>query len=326
MGYSGGVMNTPSCPHAYTTPDSQKGSERRTLSVVILTAVMMVAEIAGGWWTGSMALLADGWHMGTHAGALSLSLFAYYFARKHQSDPLYSFGTGKVTTLGGFASAIILGVVALLIAFESFGRFIDPRPIDFSEAILIAVIGLAVNVASAFMLHDGHGHDHGHDHSHSHAAHDHHHDHAHDHQHHHHHEDHNLKAAYMHVLADALTSVTAIAALLFGKYLGWVWMDPLMGVVGSLVIAHWSWGLVRKTSRILLDETPHAALQEKVGEIIARQEGDVILDLHLWATAPDCVAAVLSVETRSDRKPGDYKALLAAVPSLKHITVEVNRV
>ncbi|MCD8563297.1 MAG: CDF family Co(II)/Ni(II) efflux transporter DmeF [Alphaproteobacteria bacterium] len=313
-------MNTPHCPHAYTTPVSQKGSERRTLSVVILTAVMMVAEIAGGWWTGSMALLADGWHMGTHAGALSLTLFAYHFARKHETNPAFSFGTGKVTTLGGFASAIILGIVALLIAFESFSRFIDPLPIDFGEAIFIAAVGLVVNIASAFMLHDGHGHDHGHDHSHSHAAHD------HDHDHHHHPEDHNLKAAYMHVLADALTSVTAIAALLFGKYLGWVWMDPLMGVVGSLVIAHWSFGLIKKTSRILLDETPRADLQEEVGALIARNEGDVILDLHLWAMAPDCLAAVVSVETRSNRKPDDYKILLAEIPSLKHITVEVNKV
>jgi cation diffusion facilitator family transporter len=306
------------CPHVYTTPETQKGSERKTLAVVILTAVMMIAEIGGGWLTGSMALLADGWHMGTHAGALALTLFAYTFARKHQSDPLYSFGTGKVTTLGGFASAIILGVVALLIAFESIWRFVTPRPIDFNEAILIAVIGLAVNIASAIMLHEGHGHDHDHHHHHDHAAHDHDHDH-------HHSEDHNLKAAYMHVLADALTSVTAIAALLFGKYLGWNWMDPLMGVVGSLVIAHWAFSLVKTTSRVLLDRVPQEDLHRTVSEIIGRNQGDTILDLHLWATAPDCLAAVLSVQTASNRTATDYKLLLAEIPGLKHMTVEVNK-
>lgn len=314
------------CQHVYTTPESQKGSERKTLAVVILTTVMMVAEIGGGWMTGSMALLADGWHMGTHAGALGLALFAYSFARRHENDPLYSFGTGKVTTLGGFASAIILGVVALLIAFESLQRFIVPVEIDFNEAILIAIVGLAVNLASAIILHEGHLHDHA-GHHHDHAVHDHHHDLVPgEDQHHHHAEDHNLKAAYMHVLADALTSVTAITALLFGKYLGWNWMDSLMGMTGSLVIAHWSLGLIRRTSRILLDRVPQAELHGKVNEIIARNTGDTILDLHIWAVAPDCLAAVLSIQTQSDRTAFDYKHLLAEIPGLKHMTVEVNKV
>lgn len=312
------------CSHAYTTPDAQKGNERKTLAVVILTTVMMAVEIAGGWITGSMALLADGWHMGTHAGALGLTLFAYYFARKHQDSPLYSFGTGKVTTLGGFASAIVLGVVALLIAFESFQRLLYPGPIDFNEAILIAVIGLAVNIASAILLHEGHGHSHSHGceahgHDHPHDGHD------HDHGHSHTHEDHNLKAAYLHVMADALTSITAIAALLFGKYLGWEWMDPVMGVVGSIVIAWWSVGLIRVTSRILLDRVPDGNLHEKIGGIIAGNEGDRIADLHLWATAPGRVALVLSVITSSSRTAEDYKSLLSALPGVAHVTVEVNR-
>ncbi|MCD8519982.1 MAG: CDF family Co(II)/Ni(II) efflux transporter DmeF [Alphaproteobacteria bacterium] len=312
------------CSHAYTTPETQKGAERKTLAVVILTFVMMVVEIGGGWITGSMALLADGWHMGTHAGALGLTLFAYYFARKHQNSPLYSFGTGKVTTLGGFASAVVLGVVALLIAFESVERLLYPGTIDFNEAILIAVIGLVVNLASAILLHGGHGDCHGHSHDHSHA-HDHHTAHTHDHDHDHGHEDHNLRAAYLHVLADALTSVTAIAALLFGKYLGWNWMDPVMGVVGSLVIAWWSIGLLKATSRILLDRVPEGSLPDKVSAIIAENKGDKIADLHLWATAPGFVALVISITTSSSRTADDYKAHLAHLPGVAHITVEVNK-
>lgn len=309
------------CTHAYTTPDAQKGNERKTLAVVILTAAMMVAEIAGGWITGSMALLADGWHMGTHAGALGLTLFAYHFARKHQNNPAYTFGTGKVTTLGGFASAIVLGVVALLIAFESLSRLFSPVPIDFDEAILIAVIGLTVNIASAILLHDGHGHSHGHgcDHDHGHA-------HDHDHQH-HHHEDHNIKAAYMHVLADALTSVTAIVALLFGKYLGWGFMDPLMGVVGSLVIAKWALGLIKDTSRILLDRIPDEKMLHFVHAAIAANKGDEIIDLHLWATAPGRFAVMISIKTPSGKSAEDYKKMLhKTLPDIKHITVEVNGV
>lgn len=305
-----GLMNM--CSHAYITPESQKGSERKTLAVVILTTLMMVVEIAGGWVTGSMALLADGWHMGTHAGALGLTLFAYYFARKNANNPLYSFGTGKVTTLGGFASAIILGVVALLIAMESLERLINPTAIDFNEAIIIAVIGLAVNLASAVLLHGGH--DHAHD------------DHGHHHDHHdHHHEDYNLKAAYMHVIADALTSVTAIVALLFGKYFGWGFMDPLMGVVGSLVIAKWSLGLIKETSRILLDRMPDEGMQKKLEVLIAKNEGDKIVDLHLWSTAPGSIAAVLSIETKSSRMPEDYKNILKEICGLGHVTIEVNK-
>lgn len=306
------------CPHAYTTPRTQTGNERKTLAVIILTAIMMVAEIAGGWVTGSMGLLADGWHMGTHAGALGLTLFAYYFARKNQNNPLYSFGTGKVTTLGGFASAVILGVVALLIAIESLERLINPLLINFNEAIIIAVVGLAVNLVSAVLLHDGPHHHHAH--------HDHHHDHDDHHHHDHHDEDYNLNAAYMHVIADALTSVTAIVALLFGKYFGWGFMDPLMGVVGSLVIAKWSLGLIKQTSRILLDRMPDEGVQKKLADLIAGNKGDKIVDLHLWATAPGNIAAVLSIETGSSRTPEDYKKILKKIPELGHVTIEVNRV
>ena len=214
---------------------------KRTLWVVALTAVMMVAEIAAGYWTGSMALLADGFHMATHAGALGLAALAYRYAKKHRHDPRYSFGTGKVGDLTGFASALILGIFAIGIAVESFLRLIDPVRVDFASATLVAVLGLAVNIVSALLLmggHHHHGHDHGHDH---------------DHAHHHHGHDNNLRSAYFHVLADALTSLLAIGALLAGRYLGLYWMDPAMGVVGALVIAHWSWGLMRDTAAILLD-------------------------------------------------------------------------
>src|SRR3546814_7599993 len=204
---------------------------------------MMVAEIAAGYWTGSMALLADGFHMATHAGALGLAALAYRYAKKHRHDARYSFGTGKVGDLTGFASALILGIFAIGIAVESVLRLLDPVRVDFASATLVAVLGLAVNVASALLLmgghhHHGHGDDHGHDH---------------DHAHHHPGHDNNLRSAYFHVLADALTSLLAIGALLAGRYLGLYWMDPAMGVVGALVIARWSWALMRDTAAILLD-------------------------------------------------------------------------
>ena len=216
--------------HRFHRPDD--GNERSTRRVMLLTIAMMIVEIAGGMIYGSMALLADGWHMGTHAVALGISAAAYRFARRHADSPHFSFGTGKVGDLGGFASAVVLAVVALLMAVESVERLLSPRPIQFNEAIAVAVAGLAVNVVSALLLrdHEADDHDRGH-----------------------HHHDHNLKAAYLHVLADALTSLLAIVALLAGKGFGWVWMDPLMGVVGAAIITRWSWGLLRDTGRVLLD-------------------------------------------------------------------------
>ncbi|KTC62939.1 cation transporter, partial [Pseudomonas fluorescens ABAC62] len=211
---------------------------RRTLWVVVLTVVMMVAEIAAGYITGSMALLADGFHMATHAGALGIAAMAYAFAKRHAHSPRYSFGTGKVGDLGGFASALILVLVSLGIAVESVMRLLSPTEVQFGTATLIAVVGLAVNIVSALLL--GHGHSHAHEHGH---------------EHHHHGNDNNFKSAYVHVIADALTSVLAIAALLAGRYLGWVWLDPVIGMLGAIVIARWAWSLMGATASVLLDKT-----------------------------------------------------------------------
>jgi cation diffusion facilitator family transporter len=212
----------------------EKG-EKRTKQVFALTAITMIAEIIAGMVFGSMALLADGWHMGTHAAAFIISIFAYRYTRKHSQDKRFTFGTGKVSVLGGFASAVALAVVALVMAIESIQRFINPLVIQFNEAIIIAVFGLIINIVCAVLLYGGHDHDFEHDHSHQ------------------HHHDHNLRAAYLHVLADALTSILAIIALTFGKYFGWSWLDSLMGIVGAFMITRWSYGLLKDTSSILLD-------------------------------------------------------------------------
>ena len=223
---------------------------RRTKWVVALTAAMMVGEILAGYFTGSMALLADGFHMATHAGALGVAAAAYVYAKRHVANPRYSFGTGKVGELAGFASALILIMIALGIAIVSAIRLANPVPVAFGDATLVAVLGLAVNIASAFLLSGSPGHDHGHGHDH---------DHQHGHSHGH---DNNMRAAYIHVLADALTSVLAIVALLAGRYLGWIWLDPLMGIVGAIVIARWSWTLVRDTSAVLLDSADPQLIEE----------------------------------------------------------------
>lgn len=297
------------------TSGTEAAHERKTLYVVILTAAMMVIEIAAGIAFNSMALLADGWHMATHAGALGVAVFAYHFARKQAHNPLFTFGTGKVTTLGGFASAVALGVIALLITIESILRLFGPLEIAFNEAIFVASIGLVVNLFSAFLLREHPHHHHHHEHGH-----DHHHD---DHDHHHAH-DYNLKAAYFHVIADALTSVTAIVALLFGKYLGWLWMDPAMGVVGSLVIAKWSAGLLKETGRILLDRMPDETLSRKITEAITRNAGDRIIDLHIWTIAPGKWSVILHVETATANTASYYRNLLSKIDDFAHVTVEVD--
>ena len=254
---------------------------RRTLWVVALTAAMMVGEIAAGLAFNSMALLADGFHMATHAGALGIAAIAYAYAKRHAHGRRYTFGTGKVGDLAGFASALVLGIVALGIAFESAMRLVDPRPVAFTEATIIAVIGLGVNIVSALLL--GHGHDHGHAH---HDADD-HHDHMHGH-------DNNLRSAYLHVVADALTSVLAIAALLGGRYLGWVWLDPLMGIVGSVVIAAWAWSLMRDTGAVLLDATD-AAIEAEIRALVEAPGDAKIVDLHVWRVGPGAHSAIISV-------------------------------
>ena len=295
--------------HQFTADHEQ--AERRTTWVMLLTAAMMVIEIIAGTMYGSMALLADGWHMATHVGAFGIAVFAYRYARKHADNPLYTFGTGKVSVLGGFASAVALAVVALMMALESVGRLLQPQAIHFNEAILVAVIGLVVNLVSGMLLHHDHDHDH-------------HHDHDDDHDHHEHHHDHNLHAAYMHVLADALTSVFAIVALLAGKYFGWNWLDPMMGLVGAAVISRWAYGLVRNTSAILLDGNADAKTHDAIRSRIEADADNRIADLHVWHVGPGHLAAAVSVVTHQPQAPEHYKALLADVPQLAHVTVEVN--
>ena len=296
---------------------NEKG-ERRTYYVLILTAITMVAEIVAGSIFGSMALLADGWHMGTHVAAFMITLFAYRYARKHANNPAFSFGTGKVSVLGGFASAIALAVVALVMLIESIYRIFDPQIIQFNQAITVAVIGLLVNIISAFLLKDDHSHHH----------HDHHHDHDHDHDHHHdhhHHEthDHNLRAAYMHVLADALTSLLAIIALVSGKYFGWNWLDPVMGIVGAIIITRWSYGLVKQTSPILLDASIKAGYQAAVIEAIEKDADNRISDIHIWKVGANHYAAILSIVTHDIKPNSHYRNLLRDFDKLSHITIEV---
>lgn len=271
---------------------------RRTMWVVALTSVMMVAEIAAGFLTGSMALLADGFHMATHAGALAVAAGAYWYAKRHVANPRFTFGTGKVGDLAGFTSALILGVFAIGIAVESVLRLLEPTHIDFGDAVVVAVIGLAVNLISAAILSHGHSHETDKD----------------------HHHDHNLRAAYLHVLADALTSVAAIAALLAGWFLGLVWLDPVIAILASLVIARWSWTLMRQTAAVLLDTADRDLLEQMKSAI--EEGGDcTIADLHVWRIGPGAHAAIVtasgSVSTREVRRR------LSIVGRLAHVTIEV---
>lgn len=289
---------------------------RRTLWVVLLTAVMMVGEIAAGIAFNSMALLADGFHMATHAGALGIAALAYRYAKRHAESGRYTFGTGKVGDLAGFASALVLGIVALGIAWESAIRLVNPSPVAFGEATVIAVIGLGVNIVSALLLGHGHEHGHGHDHSHHHDhAEDHDHDHAHDHG---HEKDNNLRSAYFHVIADALTSVLAIAALLGGRYLGWVWLDPAMGIVGAIVIAVWSATLMRDTGAVLLDATD-TALESEIRSRIEGPGDATITDLHVWRVGPGAHAAIVSVVGASR---STICQRLRPIREIEHLTVE----
>ncbi len=297
--------------------------ERRTWFVVALTAVMMVAEIIGGTLFGSMAVVADGWHMSTHAGALAIAALAYRFARRHAGDKRFCFGTGKVGELAAFSSALLLALVAVLIGYEAVRRLFEPVAIDFTEATWLAATGLAVNLASAWLLfdHDHHHHEHGYEHE---NEHEHEHAHAHDDHHHaHHHHDTNLRAAYVHVLADALTSVLAIAALLSARYFGFVWMDPAMALVGVAVILSWSFGLVRTAGAVLLDMVPDRRL---AGTIRRRLEtgDDRVSDLHVWRLGPGHVGLVVSVVSDHPREPSVYKRRLSGIAGLSHVTVEVH--
>jgi len=309
--------------------DAVSRGERRTLAVALITAVFMGVEIAGGLAFGSMALLADGLHMGSHAVALGIAVIAYVYARRRAADARFSFGTGKVNALGGFTGALLLVGFAGLMAWESVERFLEPVPIAFDWAIAVAALGLLVNGASALLL--------GHPHPGSNAGDDDHHGHEHraepraaesgrtqaphpsppEH-------DHNLRAAYLHVLADALTSLTALAALLSGKYLGWAWLDPVMGVVGSLLVARWSWGLLRQTSGVLLDQQAPAEALERARGAIEAGSDDRVVDLHLWTIGPGVRAACIAVVTHAPRDPEHYKRRLPEELGVAHATVEVH--
>jgi cation diffusion facilitator family transporter len=293
--------------------------ERRTWGVVALTAFMMVAEIAGGTLFGSIALVADGWHMGTHVAALAIAGFAYLFARRHADDQRFSLGTGKFGELAAFSSAIILGMIALGVAYESILRLGHPVTIHFQEAILIAALGLCVNLASAWLLRGEHHH--GHDHAHDH-------DHDHDHGHAEHdratrHHDINLRAAYVHVLADALTSILAIVGLSLAWAFGWLFMDPLVGLVGSVVIASWSFGLLRAAGSVLLDTVPDPDLEQRIRALM-ELNGDRVCDLHVWQVGPGHLAVMASVVSEAPQAPAVYKDRLAGLAGLSHVTVEVH--
>jgi len=363
-------------------PVTYAAAERRARIVLLLTLVTMVAELIAGYVTGSLALMADGWHMGSHAAALGITTFAYVYAKRNAANDRFSFGTGKVSALAGYSSALLLGVVAFLVASESVERLIEPTDVDFGDALIVAVVGLVVNLTSAFVLaggghhHHGHGHDHGHrprparrqpraetahDHAHGHghdhgkndhAAHDHGHHahvdhdhghaheaghgHAHDHHGHghdaaHHHarladdgHDHNLRAAYLHVVADALTSVLAIAALTAGAWLGWRWLDPLVAFAAALLIAYWALGLLRSSSRVLLDAEDYSDMREEIAAILEADPDNRVADVRVWSLGGTARAAIVTVVTHRPRSASHYKRQIEVLPDLYHITVEVH--
>jgi cation diffusion facilitator family transporter len=282
-------------------------NERRTRIVIALCGAMMVAEIGGGILFRSMALVADGLHMSTHAAALLIAATAYAFARRRANDGRFTFGTGKFGDLAGFTSAIVLAMIALLIAWESVGRFINPLPIAFNEAIPIAALGLGVNLLSAWLLRDKHDHDHqkyGHEHQHS--------------------RDLNLRAAYVHVLADAAVSILAVVGLVIAREVGWLWIDAVMGIIGAAVISNWALGLIRDAGSVLLDIRPDAELVRSVRECLERGS-DRVADLHLWRVGPGHNAVVATIVSHEPQAPNFYKGRLANFPGLSHVTIEVER-
>ncbi len=285
--------------------DRIRAGERRTLLVVILTAIMMVIEIVAGVIYGSMALLADGLHMASHAVALGISFFAYVAARRLASDRRFSFGTGKINSLAGFGSAILLAGFALVMVIESTDRLINPVPIIFNQAIVVAILGLIVNGFSALLLTSTpHEHDHGQE---------------------HHHHDHNLKAAYLHVLADALTSLLAIIALMAGKYWGAYWLDPVMGIVGAILISRWSLGLLRTAGQVLLDHQADQSLVNSVLQAVESHGTDRVSDLHVWSIGHGVNAAAIVIVSDNPQAPDNYKALIPDSCNIVHATVEIQR-
>jgi len=305
--------------------DEQRAGEKRTIVIVLLTAVMMIVEIAAGVIYSSMALLADGLHMASHATALGIAVFAYVVSRRLAADRRFAFGVGKINSLAGFASAVMLMGFALVMVIESADRLINPLAISFDQALIVAGVGLLVNGVSAWVLmstphENDHGHDHDHDHDHSDD-----HNHADDHGHSHHGHDHNLRAAYLHVLADALTSLLAIVALLAGKYMGAGWLDPAMGIVGAVLVARWSFSLIRDTARVLLDhqaEDHHLAV---LRESIEGNSTDRITDLHVWSIGHGIFAAEIAIVSDESRTPDYYKAQIPPQLDIVHVTVEIIR-
>jgi cation diffusion facilitator family transporter len=285
--------------------DAHEHNERKTWGVIAICAAMMAAEIVGGFWFGSVALIADGLHMSTHAGALLIAALAYTYSRRYANDGRFAFGTGKLGDLAAFTSAIALAMIAMLIGYESVDRFFNPVSIAFNQAIPIAAVGLGVNLLSAFLLRDDNEHPHAHAHEHSHV-----------------HRDHNLRAAFVHVMADAAVSVLVIIGLIAARQFGWVWMDPLMGLIATIVILSWSWTLIRSAGAILIDVCPDPALSRKI-KLLLEQGSDRVSDLHLWRVGPGHLAAVISLVTDEPRSPGIYKRRLSGLAGLSHVTIEV---
>ncbi|HEP9561421.1 TPA: CDF family iron/cobalt efflux transporter AitP [Pseudomonas aeruginosa] len=310
-----GTPTTQPLRHSHRFDQGNPLAERNTRWAVLLTACMMVAEIAGGWLFNSMALLADGWHMSSHALALGLAVLAYGAARRYANDPRFSFGTWKIEVLGSYTSALLLLLVAGLMLYQSVERLLDPSPIHYQQAMLVAALGLLVNLACARLLRDGHAH-HGHGHSHHHHHHHHHHAHRHD---------LNLRAAYLHVLADAATSLLAIVALAGGLLWNAAWLDPLMGIVGAVLVSVWACGLIRQSSRVLLDAQMDAPVAAEIRAAIASSPLPAeLLDLHLWQVGQGKYACLLSLLTTEEGSADYFKRRLAEHEELVHITVEVN--
>ena len=336
--------------HSHAFGDAGEAARSQALLAVTgITLVTMVAELVAGWWTGSLALTADGWHMGTHAAALGGAVLAMRWSRRARDHDGFAFGGWKIEVLTAYTSALLLAAVAVALVVESISRLVHPGPIAYGEAMVVAVLGLVVNLVSVWLLarsgHDHHGHE-----NHGHAHHDHAHDHAgHGHgpepahrapakpaghglpkpananAHAHAHADHNFRAAYIHVLADAFTSVLAIAALAGGLWLGWRWLDPVVALVGAAVIGQWAWGLLRSTSRALVDATAEAPLRQAVAAAIESDGDAKLADLHVWQVGPQAWTAVLSVVADHPASPAVYRSRLAALASLRHVTVEVHR-
>lgn len=298
--------------HSHEFARINRRGERRTKWVLLLTLTTMLVEIAAGMQFHSMALLADGWHMATHVMAFMIAIFAYRYSRIHEQDQTFAFSPAKVGILGGFASSIALAMVALMMVAQSAERLLFPQLISFDEATIVAVVGLVINLLSALLLSDHHSHHHGHD------------DHHHHDDHEHHHHDHNLRAAYLHVLADALTSVLAIVALLAGKYYGWVWLDAVMGFVGAVVILVWAWGLIKETSPVLLDQSVGDDFQQSIRQAIEEDGEAKIVDLHVWRLTASHCAAIVSLVSQTPKSPSYYKGLLTGLVDIDHLTIEIN--